>query len=68
MSALVESYADVAVERWGRTMGADPRGGFGRRHEARSCGCLVCADGRDALGLIALKPLFARRSWPEARP
>lgn len=67
MTELVDSYADLAVERWQRSMRADPRGGFGRNHDPRACCCLVCGDGREALGHPALVPYFARRSWPEAR-
>lgn len=64
MSESVESYAGRAIERWQRTMRTGPRGSFSK-DDVRACLCCVCADGREALGLAPLVPLFARRSWPE---
>lgn len=68
MSDSVDSYADIAIDRWQRTMRADLRGGFAGHHDPRACGCLPCADGRELLNLAPLTPLFARRSWPEVTP
>lgn len=68
MSDLVESYAEVAISRWQQRGGThDPRG-RGGPHDPRFCGCIVCADGRQALGLQPLVPLFARRDRPEPMP
>jgi hypothetical protein len=64
----VESYADVAVERWHHERLLRPRRGQSRRHNPRFCCCLTCADGREATGQRPLIPLYARRPLPEVRP
>lgn len=49
----VESYGEVAVERWQHTDAHRP----GRRkHSPTTCSCLACADGREVTGMTPFKP------------
>lgn len=68
MSALVESYAEQAIRRWHAKDELHSRRGRGERHDRRVCACLTCADGRAALGLRPLLPLFARWGREQGRP
>lgn len=57
----VESYGDVAIERWQR------QSHYGRgSHRHATCPCIVCADGRALAGTQPFRPswraLFARWS------
>lgn len=57
---VVEGYGDIAVDRWQRT---DAFRSGRRQHSPSICCCLVCADGRDLMGLTAFKP-----SWRSLVP
>jgi hypothetical protein len=52
-SDIVESYGDIAVERWQRT---DSWREGRRKHSPTNCPCFACADGRELLGLTPFKP------------
>lgn len=63
-SQAVETYGDVAIERWQ----AQPQSGRGSRgpHRPNVCVCISCSDGRALLGMQPFRPswraLFPRWS------
>ena len=62
----VPTYAQIAIDRW--SLSGLPAGNIrtaAGRHDPRICACLVCADGREALGMQPLKPSWARRAVPD---
>lgn len=65
---IVESYADRAVARWQRLGYLPGRAAWNSPHAPSFCGCLACADGREATGQPPLLPVFARLRVEEARP
>lgn len=61
----IPTYAQQAIDRWTlQGMLAPFRGHRQGRHDPSTCGCLVCADGREALGLMPLRPSWGRRQVP----
>lgn len=64
-SEIVQTYADIALNWW--TMAGWPA--LRSRQQGDQHGpehpCLVCADGREALGMKPMVPSWARRSVPD---
>lgn len=60
----IPTYAPQAIDRWTVTESLGKPGSVRAdgNHDPRTCGCLVCSDGRAALGMAPLVPLFARRA------
>lgn len=63
----VPTYAQQAIDRWtlqGR-LTTIPGLNSLALHDPRACGCLVCADGREALGMSQPMPAWSRKSVPD---